>query len=146
MEIFNNPAVIWFLIGLVFLLLELALPGLVIFFFGIGAWITALVCAFTDISLNWQILLFIITSLLGLLLLRKYIRRRFFDKKDEKVEDQLEEFIGKTAKAAENFVNGEGYVEFKGTRWQAICEQPVKAGDNLEIIEKESLKLIVKHK
>lgn len=146
MEIFSNPAVIWFLIGLAFLLIELALPGLVIFFFGIGAWITALVCAFTDLNLNWQILIFIVTSLLGLVLLRKYIRRKFFDKKDEKTEDQLEEFIGRPAKALEDFENGEGYIEFKGSQWKAESEQPVKKGDNLVITAKDSLKLIVKHK
>ncbi|MFZ5941555.1 MAG: NfeD family protein [Bacteroidota bacterium] len=146
MEIFSNPAVIWFLIGLAFLLIELALPGLVIFFFGIGAWITALVCAFTDLNLNWQILIFMVTSLLGLVLLRKYIRRKFFDKKDEKTEDQLEEFIGRPAKALEDFVDGEGYIEFKGSQWKAEAEQPVKKGDSLVITAKDSLKLIVKHK
>ncbi len=146
MEIFSNPAVIWFLIGLAFLLLELALPGLVIFFFGIGAWITALVCAFTDLTLNWQIFVFLITSVLGLALLRKYLRRRFFDKKDEKTEDQLEEFIGRTAKAVDDFKSGEGYVEFKGTRWEAHSEHPVKKDDSVVITGKDSLILIVKPK
>ena len=61
----SDPAVIWFLVGLGLLLLELVLPGLVILFFGVGAWVTALVCAFTDISLNWQILIFLVASLAG---------------------------------------------------------------------------------
>jgi len=146
MEIFTNPAVIWFLIGLAFLLLELALPGLVIFFFGIGAWITALVCAFTDINVNWQILIFMITSLLGLILLRKYIRRKFFDKKDEKLEDQLEEFVGRTAKVVEDIKDGEGVVEFKGTRWTAVSDQVIGKGESVTIVDKDSLKLIVKPK
>ena len=50
MDILQDPAVIWFLVGLGLLLLELALPGLVILFFGAGAWVTALVCAITDIK------------------------------------------------------------------------------------------------
>ena len=78
MDILSDPAVIWFLIGLGLLLLELILPGLVILFFGIGAWITALVCAIADINLNWQIFIFLVASLLGLVLLRKYLKKRFF--------------------------------------------------------------------
>jgi len=144
MDILSDPAVIWFLIGLGLLLLELALPGLVILFFGAGAWVTALVCAITDISLNWQIFIFLIASLFGLVLLRRYLKRRFFGKSDQKIEDQLEEFIGKKAKAIDDFKDGSGKVEFKGTRWSAVADAPVKKGDWVTILEKESLILTVK--
>ena len=83
MEILSDPAVIWFLIGLGLLLLELVLPGLVILFFGTGAWVTALVCAIADIRLNVQILIFLVASLLGLVLLRKYLKNRFFSRKEK---------------------------------------------------------------
>ena len=144
MDILSDPAVIWFLVGLGLLLLELALPGLVILFFGAGAWVTALVCAITDISLNWQIFIFLLASLLGLVLLRRYLKRRFFGKTDKEVEDQLEEFIGKKARAIEDFKDGIGKVEFKGTRWSARCSEPVKKGDWLTIESKDSLTLTVK--
>ena len=90
MDILSDPAVIWFLVGLGLLLLELALPGLVVLFFGAGAWVTALVCAITDINLNWQIFIFLIASLLGLVLLRSYLKKRFFGKTDKETADQLE--------------------------------------------------------
>lgn len=144
MDILSDPAVIWFLIGLGLLLLELALPGLVILFFGAGAWVTALVCAITDISLNWQIFIFLIASLFGLVLLRRYLKRRFFGKADKEAEDQLEEFIGKKAKAIEDFKDGSGKVEFKGTRWSAVADAPVKKGNWVTILGKESLILTVK--
>ncbi len=144
MDILSDPAVIWFLIGLGLLLLELALPGLVILFFGTGAWVTALVCAITDISLNWQIFIFLIASLLGLVLLRRYLKRRFFGKTDKAIEDQLEEFIGKRARAVDDFKDGSGKVEFKGTRWSARCDAPVKKGDWVTIMTKDSLIFTVK--
>ena len=144
MDILQDPAVIWFLVGLGLLLLELALPGLVILFFGAGAWVTALVCAITDINLNWQIFIFLIASLLGLVLLRSYLKKRFFSKTDKENEDQLEEFIGKKAKAVEDFKDGSGKVEFKGTRWSARCDDPVKKGDWVTIQSKESLIFTVK--
>ena len=146
MDILSDPAVIWFLVGLGLLLLELVLPGLVFIFFGAGAWITALVCAIKDISLNWQIFIFLLASLLGLVLLRRYLKRRFFSRKKAEDEDQLEEFIGRTGKAIADFSEGSGKVEFKGTRWTATSDEPVRKGQNVEIVSKESLTLHVKPK
>jgi membrane protein implicated in regulation of membrane protease activity len=116
----------------------------VIIFFGAGAWVTALVCAITDISLNWQIFIFLIASLLGLVLLRRYLKKRFFSKTDKEVEDQLEEFIGKKARVVEDFEAGSGQVEFKGTRWSAVCDVPLKKGEWVTIRSKDSLTLEVK--
>ena len=144
MDIFSNPAVIWFLIGLGLLLLELVLPGLAILFFGVGAWVTALVCAFTDINLNWQILIFLAASMLGLVVLRKYLKKRFFSKRDTEAQDQLEEFIGRKARAVEDFKDGAGKVEFKGTRWTARCDEKVSKGQWVIILSKDSLTLNVK--
>jgi len=144
MEILSDPAVIWFLVGLGLLLLELVLPGLVILFFGAGAWVTALVCAISDINLNWQILIFLVASLLGLVLLRKYLKNRFFGKTDKEIDDQLEEFIGRKARAIGDFKDGTGKVEFKGTQWTATCSEKVSKGDWVLIQSKESLTLTVK--
>jgi membrane protein implicated in regulation of membrane protease activity len=144
MDILSDPAVIWFLVGLGLLLLELVLPGLVILFFGAGAWVTALVCAITDIGLNLQILIFLVASLLGLVLLRKYLKRQFFGKKDAEIEDQLEEFIGRKARAIQDFKDGAGKVEFKGTQWSARSQEQVSKGQWVTIQSKESLILQVK--
>jgi len=144
MDILSDPAVIWFLIGLGLLLLELVLPGLVILFFGAGAWVTALACVIHDFSLNWQILIFLVASLLGLVLLRKYLKRKFFGRKSGEVEDQLEEFLGRKARAIEDFEDGIGKIEFKGTQWSARCEDPVKKNQWVTIVKKDSLMLEVK--
>ncbi len=144
MDILSDPAVIWFLIGLGLLLLELVLPGLVILFFGAGAWVTALACVIHDFNLNWQILIFLVASLMGLVLLRKYLRRKFFGKKSGTEEDQLEEFIGRKAKVIEDFEDGLGRVEFKGTQWSARCDEPLKKSQWVKILSKDSLILEVK--
>ena len=144
MDILSNPAVIWFLIGLGLLLLELVLPGLVIIFFGVGAWVTALACVIHDFNLNWQILIFLVASLLGLVLLRKYLKRTFFGKKGEEIDDQLEEFIGRKARVIEDFMDGTGRIEFKGTQWTARCQEPVKKNQWVIIVSKDSLILEVK--
>ena len=38
-----TPELIWFLIGLVLIILEFGIPGVVTVFFGIGAWLVSFV-------------------------------------------------------------------------------------------------------
>jgi inner membrane protein len=146
-SVFSRPEVVWFIIGLVLFLLELVMPGFVIFFFGVGAWITALLCLFTHISTNLQIIVFAITSVISLLLLRKIIQRKFFYSKVDRSSAVEDEFTGKEAVAATDFgKEKKGKVEFKGTTWNAESESEITKGQTVIIIEKESFKLIVEPK
>lgn len=139
-----TPPVIWFLIGLVLLLLELAIPGLIIFFFGIGAWIVALCLLIFDMSLTIQLMVFVASSILGLLLMRKILRKKFF-KEDDSIEGSLEdEFIGKTGIAETKLVAGKpGKITFKGTQWNAIAETDIEKGAQVKVIGKDSITLKV---
>lgn len=146
-EIFSNPTIIWLLVGLVLILLELMIPGLILLFFGIGAWIVALLCLFLDLSLNWQIVIFLATSGVSLALLRKYLQAKFFKAKDGQEDGLADEFIGKTATVtAEIKPNHPGKVEFKGAPWTASSDTELKKGDTVVIVDKESITLIVKPK
>jgi inner membrane protein len=146
-SIFARPEMIWFIIGLVLFLLELVVPGFVIFFFGIGAWVTALVCLISDPGINLQALIFGVVSVLALVGLRRIIQKKFFYSKDNRAEAVEDEFTGKEAVALVDFTSGnKGKVEFKGTTWQAESGSEIKAGQTVIIIEKQSFKLIVEPK
>jgi membrane protein implicated in regulation of membrane protease activity len=139
-----TPPIIWFLIGLVFLLLELAVPGLIIFFFGIGAWIVALCLVFFDMGLTAQLLVFGLTSIVSLLFLRRFLRKKFFKEDESNIGSLDEEFIGKIAVAETNLTSGlPGKVSFKGTQWTAIADSNIKKGAQVKIIDKESITLKV---
>jgi membrane protein implicated in regulation of membrane protease activity len=147
--IFSRPELFWFLIGLVLFLLELIIPGFFIFFFGLGAWVTALFCLIVDpdsIS-NLQILIFAIVSVLSLIALRRLIQKKFFYSKDNLSESVEDEFTGKEGLATTGFgPNKKGKVEFKGTTWDAVSKSEINAGERVIIIEKESITLIVEPK
>src|SRR5688572_4914286 len=105
MENFNNAAVIWFAIGFVFFLLEFALPGFIVFFFAVGAWITGIVLVFSDISINSQLLIFLVSSILTILLFRKQLKRIMWSRsKASEIEDEL---VGKTGIAQTFIAPGE---------------------------------------
>ena len=138
---FKDPSMVWFLIGLACVLAEFALPGLIIIFFGIGAWCSALLLLALDLSVFFQILFFILFSTLCLVFLRKRVS---FQK--EVTEDTTEEFIGKRARAQDSFTKGEfGKVFFKGTSWKAetLSENIIEKGDYVKITGQESLTLLV---
>ena len=96
---FLKPELIWFLVGLVLLVLEFIMPGLIIGFFGAGAWIVAIICLFSVYvagSINTQLIIFIIASVLSLLLLRKWLKGIFIGhvKSKQDMTEDLNEFIG----------------------------------------------------
>jgi inner membrane protein len=144
---FSRPELVWFIIGLVLFLLELILPGFVIFFFGVGAWVTALLCLIAHPGINLQAIVFAVTSVLSLLLLRKMIQKRFFYSKEELSKEVEDEFTGREAVAVNDFEPGKtGKVDFKGTSWKAESGSPIHKGDRVIIKEKENFKLIVEPK
>jgi regulator of protease activity HflC (stomatin/prohibitin superfamily)/membrane protein implicated in regulation of membrane protease activity len=146
-SILSRPELIWFIIGLILFLLELVLPGFVIFFFGVGAWITALLCLIAEPGINLQAIVFAVTSVLSLVLLRKMLQKRFFYSREELSKEVEDEFTGREAVAIEDIIPGEnGKVEFKGTSWKAESESAISRGQTVIIKNKENFKLIVEPK
>lgn len=148
-KIYSNPELFWFIIGLVLFLAELIIPGFFIFFFGLGAWVTAVVCLIGDPTsiTNFQIIIFAVTSVLTLTALRKIIQKKFFYSKGNQSEEVEDEFTGREALAISDFgPDKNGKVEFKGTTWKAESKSIIKEGQTAVIIEKENFTLIVKPK
>jgi inner membrane protein len=146
-NVLSRPELFWFIIGLGFFLLELVIPGFFIFFFGLGAWVTALICLIWEPGINLQIIVFAITSVLSLIALRRIIQKKFFYSKGNKSEEVEDEFTGKEALATMDFGPGKkGKVEFKGTTWSSESKSEIKEGQTVIVIEKDSFKLIVEPK
>ena len=144
MDSFLDAPVIWFILGFVFLVLEFLIPGLILFFFAIGAWLVALLCLFFDLSINAQLVIFLASSVVSVLLFRKWVKNLLWTRKDssEIIED---EFLGRTGKAETDISPGKnGKVDFKGTVWDACSEDVIEKGENVTIIGNESILLIVK--
>jgi len=144
MDEFMNISVLWFIVGFVFFLLEFVVPGFILFFFGIAAWLVAFLTLFMDISINTQLIIFLISALLAVVLLRKWARAKLgvYGEGPRILED---EYIGKIA-LAETDISPEnnGKVEFKGASWDAKSNDHIAAGQKVQIIETRSILLIVK--
>jgi membrane protein implicated in regulation of membrane protease activity len=145
--IISRPELFWFVLGLGLFLLELVIPGFFIFFFGLGAWVTAIVCLIGDPGINLQIIIFAVVSVLSLLALRRIIQKKLFYSKTDRSGEVEDEFTGKEAIAVSDFGGQKtGKIEFKGTIWNSESTSEIKQGQRVIIILKDSFKLIVEPK
>ena len=139
---------IWAITGIVLIFIEFFIPGLVIIFFGIGALITALLTFIIgeSFTLPLQLLIFTITSILSLLLLRKYMKKVFMGKLESENEGtNFNIEIGKVIPVVEFIQPGEvgGKVKYQGTIWNAYSDLPIAPGESVKIIGSKNLTLYV---
>ena len=140
-----SPILAWFLVGIAFFVIELALPGFIIFFFGIGAWCTSLAVFLLDLSLSAQLGIFLATSLVTLFLLRKYIQNVFIGSSQLDEPSVKAQPVSDTGVVTEDIVPpARGRVKFGGSFWKAQADKPVKSGTTVQIIEQNNLEVKVR--
>lgn len=146
---FINTPLFWFLLGILFMVIELTHFGFVMFFFGIGALITALI-TWTGIndSLTINTIIFLATSLLSLILLRRKMSDIFKGKISGKADSgkSIDDIIGEKAMTKTKITPGcmNCKVEFHGTLWEAQSDVEIEKGKVVEIIGRTNLTLLVK--
>ena len=135
-----SPILLWFLAGILFFALELVLPGLIVFFFGIGAWCTALTVYLLPKPLANQLLVFLVASILALILLRSTLKKVFLGRTLEV--DTMDGGIppGATGEVIEDILPpAAGKIKYRGSFWQATAEEPLHTGTIVRILEKSNL-------
>ncbi len=143
------PELLWFIAGLVLILLEFAAPGVIIVFFGVGAWITALTTwiGLTP-GLTSQLRLWAVSSIVLLLALRRRLAGRFrgFETGQQDPQHNLDEFRGHEVQVVQDIAPGHrnGRVEFKGADWSAVSDTPIAAGRLAVITAADGLTLHVR--
>ena len=149
--------VLWFLAGAVFLLAEMALPGFVLLFFALGAFVAAF-SAWTGVSVGGQFVVFLAVSLAGVGLLRRMFLRVFQGRVQAQADDEPgqgsgqntgqnagrdagpnagtdDNAAGKAAlvtRAITPTVPGE--IKFRGSFWRAEASCDIGEGENVVIL------------
>lgn len=137
---------LWLLVGFVMMLLELIVPGLIIFFFGAGAIITGLLgLAGLVTSTEMQLGVWILSSFLLILFLRSQVAR-FFPSL-EKREQSPDDLVDRRAEVISP-VDGHseaGRVRLGGTTWKARSPSGavIPVGVTVRVVGSENLTLFV---
>ena len=129
---------IWFLIGLPFFIAEMAIPGFILFFFGLGAWIVSIVTAVINISINKQILLFTLSSIGSLLVLRSYLKNIFIGSQSEGNDsyNPLKNGANSGTVTKDIKIGSYGEIKFKGTFYKAKSDNNISSGQNVKVLRK----------
>lgn len=137
--ILSQP-LIWFFVGVAFLVVEMLLPGFILIFFTGGSWLVALLLLFLDISTTAQIAVFLVVSLILLFTLRKYSIKTFKGNTAEEVDDRYAESkIGKTATVTQAIAPGStGEIKLMGSFWRAVADTEIEVGRSVVVEQKAS--------
>jgi membrane protein implicated in regulation of membrane protease activity len=138
-----DPALYWLIIGVMLFFLELAVPGFILFFFAVGALVTALAAWLSPISLAWQLALFITASLVSLLSLRNLLQQRLnapISAGEEEDQDVKLAVAGEKGVVSMAITPpAEGRIKYSGTSWRAIADEKIEEGEIVAIVRQKGL-------
>lgn len=142
-----EPWIAWLAMGFALLLIEFLIPGVIIVFFGLGAFCAALVAGFFPEAFNAQLLVFAVSSVLTLIFLRRQFRKVFDGKlwdKDQNITD-FNIDMGKIIVVVEDIdpATGKGKVKYQGSLWPARSQDKIPAGASVRIIGLDNLTILV---
>jgi membrane protein implicated in regulation of membrane protease activity len=132
---------LWLLAGVILILVEFFIPGVIIVFFGIGAIIAAITTwAGWTPGIGSQAAVFAISSVVLLFGLRRYVKRWFVGHSTN-LNGSDDDFTGREARVVTSLPGhgGDGQVEIKGSNWKARSEVAIPAGSTVIIERREGL-------
>ncbi|MBR1586746.1 MAG: NfeD family protein [Kiritimatiellae bacterium] len=141
---FTAAAWIWLYIGAFLMLAEIASPGFVIFFFGLGA-ATVAVCkwAFPSLGLASQLAIFSIASIFYLVVLRRYMKKLFMGDL-ENSPGLSSEYVGRVGKVIETIrPEVPGRIELGEVEWKATAGERIDVGVEVKVVAQDNLTMRV---
>jgi inner membrane protein len=139
---------IWWVIGIVLVLLEFLLPGLVVVFLGLGAFLVAILLHFGVIAgVLQEFLVWFLASIFFLVTLRFMVILYYPSDTKKKDVNEDHEVIGSTATLIEDITNlHKGRIKHSGSTWpvKSANGEELKTGEKVEIVGRDNLTWIVK--
>lgn len=136
----------WAVSGLLLIMFEFVVPGLVICFFGFSALIVALMkYLFPTLALSWQLLIFAFGGLLMVLLFRQFVPRGVCKEMGDGRENIDDDDIAGAVAVCKEAIGKDkpGKVEFRGSFWNAVSDEDIAVGELCLIEKRNNLELTV---
>lgn len=141
-----NCAWLWLYIGVACMLLEIMMPGFVIFFFGLAAATVGLIkfAFFESFTLTAQFAAFSILSIIYITLLRRWLKNIFLGETVETAGTLAGEFIGRTGKITVAIKPpASGRVEIGDAEWQAVADSEIGEGALVKVVSQQNITMKV---
>lgn len=147
---FDSAVTNWITIGLALSLLELAVPGIYLIWFGFAAFAVSLVVYFDPMivfstQLLWFAIFSLIFAVIGLFTYRYVFSKVQTPGEYKNLNNSAEQYVGMSVTVAEDVIDNRTKVKVGDTYWIAMSEKPLKKGDTAKVVGvKDSLILIIK--
>ncbi len=134
----------WLVLGFLFLILEMLAPGAILMWFGAGALLVgSILFFFPEMSGEWQVFIFAISSISSIFLWRK-LRKDMPDDNTESgtLNQRGKALIGRKVPLVEAITNGVGRVQIDDTFWRV--EGPdMEQGTLINVTDSDGATLMV---
>jgi len=134
----------WFVLTLVLLGLEMAVPGVIFMWLSFASIIVGGI-VLIDASLGWEIQ-FIIFSVLGIISVyagRTYLKKNPIISEDENLNDRGARYIGHNYELERALINGEGKVRIGDSLWLVRGDFNADVGATVKVVGSDGVVLIV---
>jgi membrane protein implicated in regulation of membrane protease activity len=109
----------WFIVAVALYVLETIVPGVHFVWFGLAAAIVGLAGLFLDISWEWQLIAFAITSCVTVLVVRRYAASDMASSDEPDLNLRAAQYVGRVVTVEEPIAGGRGKVRVGDTLWAA---------------------------
>jgi membrane protein implicated in regulation of membrane protease activity len=109
----------WLILAVVLFALETVIPGVHFLWFGVAAVLVALLALATDITWQWQLIVFALIAVATVFLVRRYARPDSSRSDLPDLNVRGAQYIGRTVTVEEPIRSGRGKVRVGDTVWQA---------------------------
>ncbi len=131
---------IWFGLALALIVIELITVNLVTIWFAIGAILALITASITD-NVVLQLIVFIVTSIISLLLTKSFVQKI---KKRGIEPTNLDRVVGKTGIVTKEISkNAYGEVKVEGSIWTAKSNQTIKEKSQVKVLKIDGVRLLV---
>src|SRR5215467_12349191 len=100
----------WFILGVLLFVLEFALPGVHLLWFGLAAVIVGLLALATGLTWPYQVIAFGIIAVLTVFAVRRYVRPDVSKSDLPDLNERAQQYVGRSLVVAESIENGRGKV------------------------------------
>lgn len=136
---------IWILAALLLFIIEMFTTGFAVLCLAVGC-VGGAIAAACDMSLEWQLVIFALVSLVALAAVRPVLKRSFY-RNGEKVPTNVNAMVGRRGIVCNAIDSTDsGRVVIDGVDWKArsVEDEPIAEGTHVEIVAVDSVILIVK--
>lgn len=110
---------VWFVLGITLFTLEIVVPGIHLLWFGLAAVLVGILALSVELSWQWQVISFAITSTLSVFLVRRYARYEMRASDQPDLNERSQQYVGRVVVVEEAIANGRGRVRVSDTVWAA---------------------------